>query len=147
MLCSGNSDNIKLAGHIIRPTPSASPHSSQFTKGFNYTLPFVVSVDVVTMAAREYINSATSPNDKEIDFARYLLMELVPNYMYMYSPLSLDCRLCVSLIEVHPLPLQLTSELNLILALEILDEFGITMLPINGMHLRLFLLASSFLKL
>ena len=44
-------------------------------------------------------------------------------------------RLCASLIKVHPLPAELTSELNLICALDILNEFDITMLPINGAYI------------
>ena len=81
LLCSGDVDNIVLANQIIMPTPTSSVHpvpsadrgssfKSSVIKGFDYMLPFDVSVAVVLTAAKEYINSATSPQDKEIELAK-----------------------------------------------------------------------------
>ena len=71
-MCSGDIDNIMLASQIIKQTPTSSaPVPLANTRSsFNYTLPFDVSVSVVVMAAKEYINSASSPRDKEIELAK-----------------------------------------------------------------------------
>ena len=81
LLCSGDVENIMLASQVLKSTPTSSsitPSSSDLTssfsepvvEGFSYRLPFNISVDIVVAATREYINSATSPQDEEIELAK-----------------------------------------------------------------------------
>ena len=73
-------NNILLASQIVRPVPSAvvlsSGASSHIAEGFDYTLPTDVSIDVVVTATKEYINSATSSKDDEIELAKYMLYSM-----------------------------------------------------------------------
>ena len=40
--------------------------------------------------------------------------------------------MCLSLIKSDPLPFKIISEMNFMVALDILNEFGISILPIHG---------------
>ena len=61
-----------MASQIIRPTPSTTMPSDNESpsQGINYLLPYDTSVEVIVTATREYINSATSPKDKEVELAK-----------------------------------------------------------------------------
>ena len=62
-----------IASQILTVSPSSLPKQASIThliEGFDHILPFDVSVDVVVMATQEYINSAATTEDTEIELAK-----------------------------------------------------------------------------
>ncbi|KAL5481479.1 hypothetical protein EMCRGX_G021646 [Ephydatia muelleri] len=110
LLCSGQEANIQLASQLLTSslqTPSRS--ESQISKatppsGFSYQLPYDKSVELVVYAAREYFNSAANYRDRDMSLAKSCLE---------------DC------------PAAIQSELNLFSSLEIVEGFGLGLLPLQ----------------
>eukprot|EP00731_Ephydatia_muelleri_P015825 Em0009g249a len=113
LLCSGQEANIQLASQLLTSslqTPSRS--ESQISKatppsGFSYQLPYDKSVELVVYAAREYFNSAANYRDRDMSLAKS----------------------CLALIKDCPAAIQ--SELNLFSSLEIVEGFGLGLLPLQ----------------
>ncbi|CAB3239577.1 unnamed protein product [Arctia plantaginis] len=100
LLTSGDAASIRLAGDVLTCTSDGRPRNSQMV---NYAR----SVQIVSNAAKEYFNSASSLNDPALELA----------------------KCCLTLIKDGNLEIQL--ELDLINALQILAAFGLSLLPIQ----------------
>ncbi|KAJ0182797.1 hypothetical protein K1T71_002166 [Dendrolimus kikuchii] len=98
LLTSGSSSSIRLAGEVL----SCEENDRRFT-----LIEYDRSVELISNAAKEYFNSASSLNDPALELARCCL-QLIKS----------DNR------EIH-------QELDLISALQILSAFGLTLLPIQ----------------
>ncbi|XP_053443844.1 NBAS subunit of NRZ tethering complex isoform X2 [Nycticebus coucang] len=109
LLCSSRLDNIQLAGQMMHCSAcSLSPAAGVARKGKpQYRVSYQKSIDLVLAASREYFNSSTSLTDSCMDLA----------------------RCCLQLIADRPPAIQ--EELDLIQALECLEEFGVKILPLQ----------------
>ncbi|XP_077009351.1 NBAS subunit of NRZ tethering complex isoform X2 [Tamandua tetradactyla] len=110
LLCSSRLENIHLAGQMMHCSAcSINPPAALVHKGkTQYRVSYEKSVDLVLAASREYFNSSTNFTDSCMDLA----------------------RCCLQLIEDGPSAIQ--EELDLIQALERLEEFGVKILPLQG---------------
>ncbi|XP_028160946.1 neuroblastoma-amplified sequence-like [Ostrinia furnacalis] len=99
LLSSGDTNSIKLASDVLTCSPNARRGA--------HNVPYARSVHLVTIAAREYFNSASSLNDTALE-----------------AP-----RCCLQLIqEGNP---EIEEELDLIASLQILSAFDLNLLPIQ----------------
>ncbi|XP_075779589.1 NBAS subunit of NRZ tethering complex isoform X3 [Pelodiscus sinensis] len=109
LLCSSHLENIHLAGQMMHcSVESVDPPVSVASKGKpQYRVSYEKSIELVLAAGREYFNSSTSLTDSCMDLARCCLQLIV------------DC------------PSAVQEELDLVRALNYLDEFGVTILPLQ----------------
>uniref|UniRef100_A0A8C3T5M6 NBAS subunit of NRZ tethering complex n=1 Tax=Chelydra serpentina TaxID=8475 RepID=A0A8C3T5M6_CHESE len=109
LLCSSHLENIHLAGQMMHCSVcSVDPPVSVASKGKpRYRVSYEKSIKLVLAAGREYFNSSTSLTDSCMDLARCCLQLIV------------DC------------PSNIQEELDLIRALGYLEEFGLTILPLQ----------------
>ncbi|XP_067400847.1 NBAS subunit of NRZ tethering complex isoform X2 [Emydura macquarii macquarii] len=109
LLCSGHLENIHLAGQMMHCSVRlVDPPVSVSSKGkLRYRVSYEKSIKLVLAAAREYFNSSTNLTDSCMDLARCCLQLIV------------DC------------PTAIQEELDLICALRYLEEFGVTILPLQ----------------
>ncbi|XP_074847388.1 NBAS subunit of NRZ tethering complex isoform X2 [Carettochelys insculpta] len=109
LLCSSRLENIRLAGQMMHCSVwSVDPPVSVASKGkAQYKVSYEKSIQLVLAAAREYFNSSTSLVDSCMDLARCCLQ------------LIADC------------PTAIQEELDLIRSLNYLEEFGVTILPLQ----------------
>uniref|UniRef100_A0A674I3P7 NBAS subunit of NRZ tethering complex n=1 Tax=Terrapene triunguis TaxID=2587831 RepID=A0A674I3P7_9SAUR len=109
LLCSSHLENIHLAGEMMHCSVwSVDPPVGVASKGKpRYRVSYEKSIKLVLAAGREYFNSSTSLTDSCMDLARCCLQLIV------------DC------------PSAIQEELDLIRALSYLEEFGLTILPLQ----------------
>uniref|UniRef100_A0A8C0HGQ5 NBAS subunit of NRZ tethering complex n=1 Tax=Chelonoidis abingdonii TaxID=106734 RepID=A0A8C0HGQ5_CHEAB len=109
LLCSSHLENIHLAGEMMHCSVwSVDPPVGVASKGKpQYRVSYEKSIKLVLAASREYFNSSTSLTDSCMDLARCCLQLIV------------DC------------PSAIQEELDLIRALSYLEEFGLTILPLQ----------------
>ncbi|XP_053879446.1 NBAS subunit of NRZ tethering complex isoform X2 [Malaclemys terrapin pileata] len=109
LLCSSHLENIHLAGEMMHCSVwSVDPPVGVASKGKpRYRVNYEKSIKLVLAAGREYFNSSTSLTDSCMDLARCCLQLIV------------DC------------PSAIQEELDLIRALSYLEEFGLTILPLQ----------------
>uniref|UniRef100_A0A452IME2 Uncharacterized protein n=1 Tax=Gopherus agassizii TaxID=38772 RepID=A0A452IME2_9SAUR len=109
LLCSSHLENIHLAGEMMHCSVwSVDPPVGVASKGKpRYRVSYEKSIKLVLAASREYFNSSTSLTDSCMDLARCCLQLIV------------DC------------PSAIQDELDLIRALSYLEEFGLTILPLQ----------------
>lgn len=100
LLTSGDAASIKLAGEVLTCNQEGGARHSQLV---NYAR----SVEIVSNAAKEYFNSASTLNDPALELA----------------------KCCLMLIKDGNVEIQL--ELDLILALQLLGAFRLSILPIQ----------------
>ncbi|XP_048258558.1 NBAS subunit of NRZ tethering complex-like isoform X1 [Haliotis rufescens] len=104
LLCSSSMDTIKLAGEMIeRSLEDTKPTRQQRQKKVEYPR----AVELVLSSAQEYFNSSAHLMDSCMDLARS----------------------CLNLILDTPAAVQ--QELDLIASLALLDDFGVSVLPLQ----------------
>ncbi|CAL1537532.1 unnamed protein product [Lymnaea stagnalis] len=107
LMCSGRQETIRLAGQLLERS-SSEPQPSRASKGNNVEkVPYPRAVELALSAAREYFDSSANLSDSCMDLARS----------------------CLNLILDSPKPVQ--EELDLIASLALLDEFGVSVLPLQ----------------
>ncbi|KAL3866901.1 hypothetical protein ACJMK2_044151 [Sinanodonta woodiana] len=106
LLCSGKLENIKLAGKLVERTESGLiPTPTVYT--FQTRVPYERSIILILSSAQEYFNSSASLSDPCMDLARS----------------------CLNLIQdKHP---HIQEEQDLIASLTILEEFDVSLLPLQ----------------
>ncbi|KAK3595169.1 hypothetical protein CHS0354_002768 [Potamilus streckersoni] len=106
LLCSGKLENIKLAGKLVERTESGQmPTPTVYT--FQTRVPYDRSIILILSSAQEYFNSSASLSDPCMDLARS----------------------CLNLIQdKQP---QIQEEQDLIASLTILEEFDVSLLPLQ----------------
>uniref|UniRef100_H2UU11 NBAS subunit of NRZ tethering complex n=1 Tax=Takifugu rubripes TaxID=31033 RepID=H2UU11_TAKRU len=110
LLCSSRAENIRLAGQLMHCSKVSEevPVSLSFRgKGCALKVAYDSSVELVLAAAREYFNSSTTLTDPCMGLA----------------------RACLQLITDCPRPVQ--DELDLISALSQLEDFNVSILPLQ----------------
>ncbi|XP_030054710.1 NBAS subunit of NRZ tethering complex [Microcaecilia unicolor] len=109
LLCSGRLENIHLAGQMMQCSSlPIDPQGNTALKGkAHYKISYEKSIELVLTAGRVYFNSSNSLTDPCMDMA----------------------RACLQLISDCPNVIQ--EELDLIHALDYLEEFGIKILPLQ----------------
>lgn len=110
LLCSSLVENIRLAGQLMHCSKVSQdvPVSLSFRgKGYTMKVAYDNSVQLVLAAAREYFNSSTTLTDPCMNLARACLQ------------LVTDC------------PPAVREELDLISALNQLEDFGVKILPLQ----------------
>ena len=109
LLHSGRRECILLAGQMICKTAMEEDYSVPANHVLGPRIKCSRGTEIVLDAAKEYFNSSADLSDKIMVLARE----------------------CLSLIEDRSPALQ--EEFNLIAALALLDDFGISILPLQGM--------------
>ncbi|XP_025077701.1 neuroblastoma-amplified sequence-like [Pomacea canaliculata] len=105
LLCSGSNENIKLAGELMeRRKHTGYPLGGN---GQIQRLDYDTAVSLVLTAAKEYFNSSANLTHSCMDLARS----------------------CLNLILDSPPPIQ--EEMDLITSLAILDDFSVSILPLQ----------------
>uniref|UniRef100_A0A8C4NHH4 NBAS subunit of NRZ tethering complex n=1 Tax=Dicentrarchus labrax TaxID=13489 RepID=A0A8C4NHH4_DICLA len=110
LLCSSRVENVRLAGQLMHCSKVSQdvPVSLSFRgKGYALKVAYENSVELVLAAAREYFNSSTTLTDPCMGLARTCLQ------------LITDC------------PLAIQDELDLINALSQLEDFSVSILPLQ----------------
>uniref|UniRef100_A0A671WAL4 NBAS subunit of NRZ tethering complex n=1 Tax=Sparus aurata TaxID=8175 RepID=A0A671WAL4_SPAAU len=110
LLCSSRVENVRLAGQLMHCSKVNQdvPVSLSFRgKGYALKVSYDNSVELVLAAAREYFNSSTTLTDPCMSLARTCLQ------------LITDC------------PVVIQDELDLISALSQLEDFGVSILPLQ----------------
>nr|XP_048295685.1 NBAS subunit of NRZ tethering complex isoform X2 [Myodes glareolus] len=109
LLCSNRLENIHLAGQMMHCSASSAdlPAGAAHKGRPQFRVEYGRSIDLVLAASREYFNSSTNLTDSCMDLA----------------------RCCLQLITDRPAAIQ--EELDLIEALGYLEEFGVTILPLQ----------------
>ncbi|CAG09076.1 unnamed protein product, partial [Tetraodon nigroviridis] len=110
LLCSSRVENIRLAGQLMHCSKVSEdvPVSLSFRgKGYAVKVAYGKSVELVLAAAREYFNSSTTLKDSCMGLARACLQ------------LITDC------------PQAVQDELDLISALSQLEDFNVSILPLQ----------------
>ncbi|XP_059585522.1 NBAS subunit of NRZ tethering complex isoform X2 [Alligator mississippiensis] len=107
LLCSSRLENIRLAGQMMHCSVSSVDQPFTSKGKPQYKVSYEKSIELVLAAGREYFNSSTSLTDSCMDLA----------------------RCCLQLIEDCPSAIQ--EELDLIRAFSYLEEFGVTILPLQ----------------
>uniref|UniRef100_A0A3Q3K2P3 Neuroblastoma-amplified sequence N-terminal domain-containing protein n=1 Tax=Monopterus albus TaxID=43700 RepID=A0A3Q3K2P3_MONAL len=110
LLCSSRVENIRLAGQLMHCSEVSQdvPVSLSFRgKGYSLKVAYGTSVELVLAAAREYFNSSTTLTDPCMSLARACLQ------------LIADC------------PPAIRGELDLINALSQLEDFSVSILPLQ----------------
>ncbi|KAF3702766.1 Neuroblastoma-amplified sequence Neuroblastoma-amplified gene protein -like protein [Channa argus] len=110
LLCSSRVENVRLAGQLMHCSKFSQdvPVSLSFRgKGYGLKVAYDSSVELVLAAAREYFNSSTTLTDPCMGLA----------------------RVCLQLITDCPPAIQ--EELDLISALSQLEDFSVSILPLQ----------------
>uniref|UniRef100_A0A3B4YXD6 NBAS subunit of NRZ tethering complex n=1 Tax=Seriola lalandi dorsalis TaxID=1841481 RepID=A0A3B4YXD6_SERLL len=110
LLCSSRVENVRLAGQLMHCSKVSQdvPVSLSFRgKGYALKVAYDNSVELVLAAAREYFNSSTTLTDSCMGLARACLQ------------LITDC------------PSSIQEELDLISALSQLEDFSVSILPLQ----------------
>ncbi|KAK7009358.1 neuroblastoma-amplified sequence [Biomphalaria glabrata] len=107
LMCSGKQDTIHLAGHMLERSSGDIKPIRPYKETLKDKVPYQRAVELVLSAAREYFNSSANLSDPCMDMA----------------------RTCLNLILDSPKQIQ--EELDLIASLALLDEFGVSVLPLQ----------------
>ncbi|KAL4228277.1 hypothetical protein ACF0H5_013708 [Mactra antiquata] len=107
LLCSSNICYIQLAGHMVERSEAESNKPSPIIYNMQTRVPYLKSVELILSSAREYFNSAANLTDSCMDLARS----------------------CLNLIQDNPESIQ--EEHDLISSLSVLEDFGVTILPLQ----------------
>ncbi|XP_021365609.1 neuroblastoma-amplified sequence-like [Mizuhopecten yessoensis] len=109
VLCSNRRENITMAGDLLERESSES--EQLFRPGIHqhHKVPYEQAVQLVISASREYFNSSSNLMDPCMDLA----------------------RACLNLICDTPLPPSIQEELDLIGSLALLDDFSVSVLPLQ----------------
>uniref|UniRef100_A0A8C4NK71 NBAS subunit of NRZ tethering complex n=1 Tax=Dicentrarchus labrax TaxID=13489 RepID=A0A8C4NK71_DICLA len=107
LLCSSRVENVRLAGQLMHCSKDVPVSLSFRGKGYALKVAYENSVELVLAAAREYFNSSTTLTDPCMGLARTCLQ------------LITDC------------PLAIQDELDLINALSQLEDFSVSILPLQ----------------
>uniref|UniRef100_A0A671WBN1 NBAS subunit of NRZ tethering complex n=1 Tax=Sparus aurata TaxID=8175 RepID=A0A671WBN1_SPAAU len=107
LLCSSRVENVRLAGQLMHCSKDVPVSLSFRGKGYALKVSYDNSVELVLAAAREYFNSSTTLTDPCMSLARTCLQ------------LITDC------------PVVIQDELDLISALSQLEDFGVSILPLQ----------------
>ncbi|XP_052794949.1 NBAS subunit of NRZ tethering complex-like [Mya arenaria] len=107
LLCSSRASYIKLADTLVERSQGDSNHPTPLLYTMHTRVPYQRAVHLVLQAAEEYFNSSANLSDMCINLARS----------------------CLSLIQDRPAGVQ--EELDLISSLSILDDFGVSILPLQ----------------
>ncbi|XP_067933304.1 NBAS subunit of NRZ tethering complex-like [Watersipora subatra] len=109
LLCSGKKESIELAQVYMEGDTEHSSHSMTSSTGslLDSLIPFDAAIDIVVRAAKEYFNSSGSHADHNMELAEACLRLFSSN---------------------HP---KIKEELDLIQALPLLLDFGITLIPLR----------------
>ncbi|XP_052240269.1 NBAS subunit of NRZ tethering complex-like isoform X2 [Dreissena polymorpha] len=107
LLCSNNAGYIRLAEALIERSEVESHRPTPLTYTMQTRIPYHTAIKLVLSAAQEYFNSSANLSDSCINLA----------------------RACLNLIQDTPPGIQ--EELDLIAALAVLDDFGLTVLPLQ----------------
>lgn len=108
LLHSGKRECIQLAGQMICKTAMEEDYPVPTNPVLGPRIKCTRGTELVLDAAKEYFNSSADLSDKVMDLARE----------------------CLNLIEDRSPALQ--EEFNLIAAFALLDDFGISILPLQG---------------
>ncbi|XP_033750641.1 neuroblastoma-amplified sequence-like [Pecten maximus] len=109
VLCSSSRENITMAGDLLERESSESEQLVRPGIHQHHKVPYERAVELVISAAREYFNSSSNLMDPCMDLA----------------------RACLNLIRETPLPSSIQEELDLIGSLALLDDFNVSVLPLQ----------------
>ncbi|XP_060067245.1 NBAS subunit of NRZ tethering complex-like [Ylistrum balloti] len=110
VLCSSRRENITtMAGDLLERESSECEQLTRPGIHQKHKVPYDRAVELVISAAREYFNSSSNLMDPCMDLA----------------------RACLNLIRETPLPPSIQEELDLIGSLALLDDFSVSVLPLQ----------------
>ncbi|XP_069137324.1 NBAS subunit of NRZ tethering complex-like [Argopecten irradians] len=109
VLCSSRRENITMAGDLMERESSECEQLARPGIHQHHKVPYERAVELVISAAREYFNSSANLMDPCMDLS----------------------RACLNLIRETPLPSSIQEELDLIGSLALLDDFSVSVLPLQ----------------